>query len=400
MRSWISAGRPWRRVRGRQAARLLIGAALAGAAFMYSASAILPAPAPAMLPAPAPVGDEDELVAQGELFFRTDFTPEQGLGPLFNASSCLACHNSPVPGGMGTDGLGVAVRTGRLIDQGFDPLREHGGPLARARSVAEFGPPCRLRPGIPATANVTSVRNAPPLFGLGLIDAIPDEVILAGAVPRGDGVHGRPNIVTGPDGRPAVGRFGWKADTATLAQFVAEAYRNELGITNPLAPADLIPAPAEDDERCAGEAAGPEDDGTIARATTAFVASLVAPVRPAEHLAPAGAAIFRRTGCAACHVPSLRAGDQEVPLYSDLLLHDMGPALDDGVPQGQATGRDWRTTPLWGLGDRVRYLHDGRARTIPAAILAHGGEAEQAVQRFRKLTADERAALLAFLAAL
>jgi CxxC motif-containing protein (DUF1111 family) len=197
-----------------------------------------------------------------------------------------------------------------------------------------------------------------------------------------------------------VGKFGWKADTPTLELFVAGAFRNELGITSPLAPDEALPQGREGAVLCAGESAAPEDDGTMVAATTAYVASLVVPARPESATGPAGAALFRAVGCAACHTPNLRAGDRDVPLYSDLLLHDMGPALDDGVIQGQATGRDWRTTPLWGLGLRTRFLHDGRARTILAAIQAHGGEAEHALGQFRALDDDSRQALLAFLASL
>jgi CxxC motif-containing protein (DUF1111 family) len=265
--------------------------------------------------------------------------------------------------------------------------------------VAELGVPCDLQPGVPPGATITSVRNAPALFGLGLLDAIPDEAILAGAVPRGDGVQGRPHLVAdGPAGGQRVGRFGWKADVATLERFVAEAFRNEHGVTSPLAPDDLLPAGPV---ACPGASgAGPEDDGTKVRAVTSFVAALPAPTgRPDADgsLVTQGAAVFRATGCIACHTASLPGPQGDVRLYSDLLLHDMGPALDDGVVQGNASGRDWRTTPLWGLGARTRYLHDGRARTVRAAIQAHGGEAAPAAARFRDLPAPERDALLAFL---
>src|SRR5262249_15035826 len=120
---------------------------------------------------------------------------------------------------------------------------------------------------------------------------------------------------------------------------------------------------------------------------------------PAAAAAPGGAT-FAAIGCAACHTPALAADERVVPLYSDLLVHDLGPSLDDGVVQGAASGRDWRTTPLWGLGARNRFLHDGRARTLPAAIQAHEGQADPAVQRFRALTPDERTGLLEFLASL
>jgi CxxC motif-containing protein (DUF1111 family) len=237
------------------------------------------------------------------------------------------------------------------------------------------------------------------LFGLGLIDSIPDDVIVAGAVPHAGGVHGRPNIVVDAAGQRRVGRFGWKADVPSLELFVAAAFRNELGLTNPLAPTDLSATP-DGAAGCLGEGQGPEDDGTIIRATTAYVASLVAPALRSNALTPEGAALFNTTGCAACHMPTLPAGTRDVPLYSDLLLHEMGPDLDDGVPQADANGRDWRTTPLWGLGQRQRFLHDGRARTILAAIRAHGGEAAHAVRQFADLPADARELLLSFLASL
>jgi CxxC motif-containing protein (DUF1111 family) len=133
-------------------------------------------------------------------------------------------------------------------------------------------------------------------------------------------------------------------------------------------------------------------------AVTAYLASLPPPTA-SESLSP-GAQVFTAAGCAACHTPSLPLGDRQVSLYSDLLLHNLGPDLDDKVIQGQAAGHDWRTTPLWGLGMRPRLLHDGRARTITASIMAHGGEATRAVRHFRELSTAERDALLAFLQSL
>jgi CxxC motif-containing protein (DUF1111 family) len=344
-------------------------------------------------------------VVLGEHLFSAGFAPENGLGPLFNAPSCVSCHSVPHVGGMGPEGLGVAIRVGRTVEGRFDPLDGQGGPVARGRSLSEDSATCAIRPGIPAGATITSVRNAPALFGLGLVEAIPDEAILAGAVPLGDGVHGRPHLVTGASGERRVGRFGWKADGASLEGFVAEAFRNEHGITSPLAPRDFLPAgrdacPAEGS---GVEDTGAEDDGTMVRAVTSFVAALpplVPGPAPEPSLVTRGAALFRAAGCAACHTPSLPGPQGEVPLYSDLLLHDLGPALDDGVVQGDAGGRDWRTTPLWGLGARPRFLHDGRARTVRAAIQAHGGEADAAVARYRALSEADREALLAFLGSL
>ena len=320
--------------------------------------------------------------ARGSVLFATSFTPAQGLGPLFNGASCLGCHNTPVPGGGGPAGLATVLRVGRLANAKFDALIGQGGPFARAHSISELGIACALAPGVPAGANVTSVRNAPALFGSGQLDAIADADIQAGAGPRGDGVNGRPNVLA--DGR--IGRFGWKADTVSLRQFVGEAFRNELGMTTNLAAEDFQAAGS-----CGGVTGAPEVDSSIVADVSAYLATLPPP--PPSSGDGSG---FAALGCAACHV--VRLGG--VPLYSDLLLHDMGGALDDGVSQGAATGKDWRTTPLWGLGQRARLLHDGRAQSIEAAILAHGGEAEAARQRFRAASETERSALLAFLRSL
>jgi len=302
-----------------------------------------------------------------------------------------------VAGGMGADGLATVLRIGKLDRDGYDPMLGRGGPVARRHSVSELGVSCAVVPGVPAGANLISVRNAPALYGMGLVDEIPDATILAGAVAHGNGIHGRPNLVAGRDGRQAVGKFGWKADVPRLDLFVADALRNELGITSPLAPQDLrSSADAHDD--CGAGRATPKDDGALADALTAFVRSLEPLPRATPD--PVGSALFVDTGCADCHTPALATGRRLLPLYSDLLLHDMGGTLDDGVVQGQARGRDWRTTPLWGLSARVRFLHDGRARTIEAAIMAHGGEADAVVRKFRTLGAAQRAALLAFLSAL
>jgi CxxC motif-containing protein (DUF1111 family) len=181
----------------------------------------------------------------------------------------------------------------------------------------------------------------------------------------------------------------------TLALFVAEAFRSELGLTSPLAPADARSPAAAAAGPCAERSPASEVGRRDISAVTAFLAALPAPAP--RHPAPAGARVFEQSGCVACHVPQLRAGRREVALYSDLLLHDMGRALDDGVVQGSAAGPDWRTTPLWGLSDRTRFLHDGRARSLQAAVLDHGGEAQRARQRFRALSDRARRSLLAFL---
>lgn len=337
--------------------------------------------------------DSRDRASRGAELFETEFTPEQGLGPLFNAEACSACHREPTIGGVGPAGLETVTRIGRLTDGGFDSLIGRGGPFAHAHAISELGEDCDRAAGIPAAANVTSIRNTPQLFGSGLIDAIPGREIRARSrAERGSGVSGRPNLVELPGGRESVGRFGWKADVATLEQFVAEALRNEIGVNSSLAPGSPPPAGSKP---CAGESPDAEVDDDVIAAMTEFVAALPAPEPVSAE--PAGAAVFEDSGCAACHTPTFEVGAEEARLYSDLLLHDMGPALDDAVVQGVAQGREWRTAPLWGLADRRRFLHDGRAETLVAAILAHGGEAERARKQFRALSMIDRRRLLRFL---
>ena len=337
---------------------------------------------------------DTSLVERGRALFQTALTPSEGLGPLFNGRSCLECHGSPVSGGVALEGAGFVLRVGRRVPGGaFDPLDGQGGPVARAHSVAELGRACDTAPGIPPAANVVSVRSATALFGLGLVETIPDDVILA--IAAQPGARGRPSLVRDAEGREQLGRFGWKADTAELEQFVANAFRNELGITSPLAPFDLVvPAP-----ECIGES-GLKDDGRAVHAVAEYIRSLP-PLPSSEPPSQDGRALFTLAGCGACHIPALPGrGGRVVPLYSDLLLHDMGPALDDGVVQGTANGAEWRTTPLWGLGARHRFLHDGRATDITAAILAHDGDGAEAAEVFRRLTPERRDALLAFVGTL
>jgi CxxC motif-containing protein (DUF1111 family) len=271
-----------------------------------------------------------------------------------------------------------------------------GSPVARLHSTTDEI--CCDRAGIPLGANLTSVRNAPDLHGLGIISAIADDEILSHAVIQQDGIHGRANWVRTANGGLHVGRFGWKADVADLTQFIGEALRNELGITNPLAPMDLVDRPKEKNHHCPGDNPNPEDDGTILNALTAFVASLPAP--GTEKIDHEGASIFTRIRCDACHSPNMHLRNRRVRLYSDLLIHDLGAELDDSFVQGQARGSDWRTAPLWGLRARVRFLHDGRAQTISEAILLHGGEAATVKRRFEDLTSKDRLALMKFLSGL
>ncbi len=329
----------------------------------------------------------------GKVAFSRTFTPQMGLGPLFNERSCIGCHLSPSPGGTGRDGLAVVTRVARL-DAAFNALVNEGGPVARMHSVSELGFACALAPGVPATANVTSIRNTLPLYDDGAIDAMNDAMIADGAIAFADGVHGRPNWVASDDGTTHVGRFGWKGAVAQLNTFVAEAFRNELGVTNPLFPHDLVGTRAPR-RPCQGEHTALEDDGTLVRVVSAFVAALKAPATASQQTSDApGISTFAALGCAECHASRLRVGSES--LYSDLLVHDMGPALDDGFVQASAQGHDWRTMPLHGIHMRHRFLHDGRAQTLADAILAHDGEAAPAVQKYRALDPAAQQVLLTF----
>jgi CxxC motif-containing protein (DUF1111 family) len=202
------------------------------------------------------------------------------------------------------------------------------------------------------------------------------------------------------DGR--VGRFGWKAQTATLVEFMGEAFRDEIGLTSPLAPTDLV-------NGCGASTLHPEADAIPLTSIVAFLNTIdPTPVPTDVCLASPGATIFAEQasggiGCATCHRPTMFGPGSSGPNpttirpYTDLLLHDMGPGLADGFPQGSATGSEFRTAPLWRVSDRQHFLHDGRAASISDAIEAHGGQAAGAADRFRALSATDRQALLAFL---
>ena len=335
-------------------------------------------------------------------------TPEGGLGPIFNDVSCVACH---FQGGLGGGSRTAVTRFGRVINGVFDPLTELGGSLLQKKAIDPA-----LVETVPAAANVVARRMTTPVFGAGLIEAIPDATISAGtAGAKPDGVRGRVALVKDVvSGTMRVGRFGWKAQVATLAAFSADAYLNEMGVTGRYFPVENAPNGNTEHLVRLDKVLDPEDalapgalksDSDLA----ADFMRLLAPVPPLPGADPAspGAAVFRGVGCAVCHVPSMKTGaspvaalaNKPVWLYSDLLLHDMG-RLGDGIAQPPAAMSEMRTAPLWGLRLRDRYLHDGRASTLDMAILAHEGEAVVARDRYTKLTPAKRSALLAFLGSL
>jgi di-heme oxidoreductase (putative peroxidase) len=329
---------------------------------------------------------------QGADVFAHDLTIDERLGPLFNEQSCSGCHNTPGAGGMGEEAQTFVTRVARIQNGSFDPLTAHGGPIARQRSIADLGSACGIPTGVPPQANATSTRSAMTLRGTALIDDILTSQIQAAANDASVPIDVRGRVSLLPDGR--VGRFGWKAQTATLVEFMGEAFRDEIGLTNPLAPRDLV-------EGCRASVVKPEVDASPLTALVAFLNTIDPPAPSSVCLASPGATLFAAAGCANCHKPSYTVpGSNNVlvaRLYSDLLLHDMGAGLADGFEQGAATGSEFRTAPLWRVSDRVHFLHDGRAATIRDAILLHGGQASGAVAAFNALSDAERQALLAFL---
>jgi CxxC motif-containing protein (DUF1111 family) len=347
--------------------------------------------------------------AAGRAAFTAVETPATGLGPVYNGESCRECHGHPVPGGSGTS-LGQRVtRFGlNVAPQRFDPLAHLGGPDLQRQSVANDLPGCRLAPEVvPAIANAVSQRQPPPLFGLGLIEAIPDSAILANADPDdadGDGIAGRPNINAG-----VIGRFGWRATVPTILQFAGLAMVTELGVTNHLFPNEMAPQGGAIPPGCK---LGPDvEDADASRLVghLLFLKLLAPPPRgPITDAVVRGEALFVGIGCALCHTPRMRTGRnamaaldrKDVPLFSDVLVHFMGAELSDGIPEGSVNGGWWRTAPLWGLRVRKFLLHDGRTSDLATAIQAHGGEGQAARDRFLMLSAAQRADLLAFLRSL
>jgi CxxC motif-containing protein (DUF1111 family) len=380
-------------------ALLLIVGLVAGTAGPVQAAADLGGPLPGLTP------EELGRFEAGAAIFSKVHGPEDGLGPLFNGRACAECHMLPAPGGADNTRSHLITRVGRESSDRYDDLIELGGPVLARHSVASLLPGCGVDgEKKPKAATAVSERQPPALFGLGLVAAIPDETIasLAAAQRAGGDVAGRVNRASGE-----VGRFGLKAQFSTLEAFIADALRNELGITNPRLP----------DEKPTAQSGGPacdlrpglEDDGAAVAMLVDFVSLLAPPARgPVGAAERRGEAIFHEVGCASCHVPSLRTGpspiaalaDLDVPLYSDLLIHDMGEYLADGIRQGRAGGSDWRTPPLWGLGRRLWFMHDGRATDLRTAVELHHGEAKGARDRLFKRQRDDLQDVLTFLRSL
>jgi CxxC motif-containing protein (DUF1111 family) len=411
------------------------------------------------LPSPALGAEERRAFAIGNAFFKDNWVTapastagRDGLGPIFNARSCSACHlrdgrGRPPEAGeaeatglllrLGVPGAGAdldhPVYGGQIQDHAILGVR----PEARVEIRTEVvrgehgdGSPYELQRPSYALAELgygplgdgarLGARVAPQMIGLGLLEAIPAGAIEAGADPHdrdADGISGRAShVACRRSGGVALGRFGWKASQATVEEQVAAAFDNDIGITSSLFAAEALGL------RQAGEitfvsGGAPELSAEKLARVTFYSQTLAVPVQRAaeEPEVRRGTELFLAAGCGACHTPTWRTGPRavipayagvEIHPYTDLLLHDLGPELADQKRDGEAAEAEWRTPPLWGIGlfetvnGHTRYLHDGRARNLAEAILWHGGEAEAARERFRALPAAERGALLAFLGSL
>ena len=403
--------------------------------------------------------EERRIFEIGDSFFTQNWVTapastagRDGLGPTFNAQSCSSCHahdgrarppehdDDPVRGLLlrlsvhGPDGpidepnyggqlqdravvgvpvegrisISYATTSGRYADGTSYSLRK---PTYTILDPA-FG---QLEPGL-----MISPRIAPSTFGMGLLEAIPEERILALADPDdadGDGVSGRRNMVwDARQGKLVLGRFGWKANQPTVEQQAAAAFRGDIGITSSLFAEENCPL-AQATCRESPNGGSPEIPDERLAKVTFYVQTLAVPAMRDVDDATVhqGARFFVKVGCAACHTPRhVTMEDHSIPAlrnqtiypYTDLLLHDMGEGLADNRPDGQASGREWRTAPLWGIGlvevvnGHTRFLHDGRARSIEEAILWHGGEAEGSRDSFMQLSREDREALLQFLRSL
>ena len=349
-------------------------------------------------------------------------------GPHYINNSCEACHTrngrslSPLAGApLYTSVVKVGDANGNphpklgsvLQPQSAGVGAEGYAKLSAWTESDGLRKPAYSFEGGPVPTNF-SVRSSPQLVGMGLLEAIPEAFVQGLADPddaNGDGISGRMNIVTDPEsGLPRLGRFGWKAGKAKVAHQVAGAFNSDMGVMT-----SILPKPDCGSEQTdCGNAAGSElaDSNLVHLIDYISLLGVAARRDYQDPDALRGEQLFVTAGCAACHTPTVATGayhpkaelrNQTIHPYTDLLLHDMGPGLADNLPEGQATGAEWRTAPLWSvsLSDSVSggasYLHDGRARTLKEAVLWHGGEAQKAADRFKAMPVSDSDALIKFL---
>ncbi|MFN8310616.1 MAG: di-heme oxidoredictase family protein [Chitinophagales bacterium] len=371
-----------------------------------------------------------------------------GLGPLYNHVSCAACH---VNDGRGRPSSGSEQLDGMLFRCSLDGSDEHGGPIPvsgyglqlQPRSIVGVTGECHVKiiysmltgayadgtsyqlqspdyvienpyTAVPAGMRI-SPRMAAPVFGLGLLEAIPESAIIKNediADADGDGISGRANRVWNvKEQRISLGRFGWKASQPTLLQQTAGAYNGDIGITNSIFPQENSYGQPQYD--------GSDKDKTDINDSTLYsvafyMRTLMVPARRnvSDAAVQEGKALFLKANCHSCHTPVMytatdvafpQLSNQRIQPYTDLLLHDMGEGLSDNRADFLASGKEWRTAPLWGIGltgivnGHNNYLHDGRARNLEEAILWHGGESENSKEKFRNMPKADRQKLIAFL---
>ena len=399
--------------------------------------------------------------AVGNSFFRQNWVTapasteaRDGLGPTLNAVSCSSCHildgRGKPPSGPEDPERGLLIRLsvpgtgpnggpkpdpvygGQLQDRGVLSVPPEGRFVITYEDVTgsfgDGGPYVLLRPhyhfedlafGPIHDQVMLSPRVAPAIIGMGLLEAIPAEAILALSDPEdadGNGISGRPNMVWNVrEGRKTLGRFGWKANQPTVEQQTAGAFLGDIGITSVLFPENNCTTAQT---RCleAPNGGTPEISGRRLEKVSFYTQTLAVPAmrNVDDPQVRKGAGLFRQAGCGQCHTPQHSTGEHAIAAlsnqtifpYTDLLLHDMGPDLADGRPDFEADGQEWRTPPLWGIGlvetvnGHTRFLHDGRARDLAEAILWHGGEGQKSKDAFRLLSKQEREALLKFLESL
>ena len=369
-----------------------------------------------------------------------------GLGPLFIARSCSGCHTQDGrgrPPEEGDDFVSLLFRASEHDE--FDrlvPHHKYGGQI-QTRSLSDEVKEPKIQvayeevkgaypDGVQYTlqkplyslegekSTILSPRVAPAVVGLGLLEAIPEEILLSWADPEDkndDGISGRVNrVLDVKSGEKKIGRFGWKSNQPNLAQQVASAFNGDIGITSSLFPDENSTAfqkPRLMDLPSGGD---PEISDRLIDSVVLYCKTLAVPAQRESKLTDVreGQALFTQANCVACHKPEVMTGDYEIASlaqqkihpFTDLLIHDMGEGLADNRPDGEANGREWRTPPLWGIGlvetvnKHTRFLHDGRARNIEEAILWHGGEAEASKNVFKSLSRKERDQLLVFIRSL
>jgi CxxC motif-containing protein (DUF1111 family) len=347
-------------------------------------------------PLPGLTRDQLRMFLEGKDVFEEAEFGEDGLGPIFNEVGCGTCHFSGAIGGASEI---VETRAASYEDGIYREFP--GGSLFQSKAIRAD---CSEK--VPPRANVRTLRQTQPLFGSGLIEAIPDAQIHAYAAAQA-ATHpeqaGRVHYVRdAASGQMRIGRFGWKSQQATLLTFSGDAYVNEMGITTPMFPDEN--APNGDMEKLAAcdTVAEPEDDGFDLVLFSNFMRLLAPPPRADGPVVDRGQQTFENIGCAVCHYSGYRAESpigaidgRLVGSFSDLLLHDAGTG--DGIVQGEAQGHELRTAPLWGLSVSGPYLHDGSARTIEEAILRHANQAARARNAFQALSPMDKEELLEFL---